>query len=66
MKLFKENLAKLIKVKSIITIVLTVVFSILSLAGVISAELFMSIFTVVIAFYFGTQSNKDNNSGGGS
>lgn len=54
----KENLAKLIKVKSIITILLCLVFCYLSVVSVISAEQFMNIFTVVIAFYFGTQAEK--------
>ena len=56
--MFKENLAKLLKVKTIVTIMLTVVFCILALNGIIAAELFMTVFTVVIAFYFGTQAQK--------
>lgn len=58
----KERLAKLLCVKSIVTILLTVVFCYLSIAGVITAELFMTVFTVVIAFYFGTQAAKNENS----
>ena len=53
-----KKLAKLIDVKSIVTLVLTVVFSYLSIVGVIGAEQFLSIFTVVISFYFGTQYGK--------
>lgn len=56
----KERLAKLLSIKSIVTILLTLVFSYLSVIQVISSELFMTIFTVVIAFYFGTQTNKNN------
>lgn len=56
--MFLQNLANLIKVKTLITILLTVVFCILSLTGVIAAELFMTVFTTVIAFYFGTQHEK--------
>lgn len=56
--LFLERLANLLKVKTIITIMLTVVFCVLALTGVIAAELFMTVFTVVIAFYFGTQAQK--------
>jgi hypothetical protein len=56
--MFLKNLANLLKVKTIITILLTIVFCILSLTGVIAAELFMTVFTVVIAFYFGTQAQK--------
>lgn len=54
----KTRLSKLLTVKSIVTISLTLVFCILSLRGVISADLYMTVFTTVIAFYFGTQANK--------
>ena len=54
----KEKLEKLMTVKSIVTIILTVVFAILSAIGKISAEQFLVIFTTVIAFYFGTQTEK--------
>lgn len=56
--MFLERLANLLKVKTIITIMLTIVFCVLALSGVIAAELFMTVFTVVIAFYFGTQAQK--------
>ena len=55
----KDALTRLIKVKSIVTIMLTAVFCVLAWRGVISAEQFVTIFTTVIAFYFGTQSKKD-------
>ena len=54
----KEKLQKLLSVKSIVTIVLTAVFAYLSITGVVSADNFMTVFTVVIAFYFGTQHEK--------
>ena len=54
----KTRLSKLLTVKSIVTISLTLIFCILSLRGVISADLYMTVFTTVIAFYFGTQANK--------
>lgn len=56
--MLKERLANLLKVKTIVTIMLTIVFCVLALTGVIAAELFMTVFTVVIAFYFGTQAQK--------
>ena len=56
----KDKLMKLFSVKSIVTIILTVVFSILALRGDISPEQFVMIFTTVIAFYFGTQAEKKN------
>lgn len=54
----KERIAKLIDVKSIVTLVLTVVFAALSVSGRLSAEQFLTIFTTVVAFYFGTQTRK--------
>ena len=55
----KEKLAKLVNVKSIITLILCGVFSYLSVAGKVASEQFLTIFTVVISFYFGTQATKD-------
>lgn len=57
----KEKLAKLINVKSIVTLALTVVFCILAATGAISSTAFLSIFTTVVSFYFGTQAEKRNN-----
>ena len=54
----KITVQNLLTVKSIVTIVLTVVFSILSIYDRISGEQFLNIFSVVIAFYFGTQYQK--------
>lgn len=53
-----ERLNKLLTVKSIVTIMLTIVFSVLALKGTISGTEFLTIFTTVIAFYYGTQSAK--------
>lgn len=53
----KERLAKLIDVKSIVTLLLTIVFCVLEVIGVVSQE-FMMVYSTVIAFYFGTQSAK--------
>ena len=53
-----KKLAKLIDVKSLVTLALTAAFIILSLKGVIKADQFMTVFTVVISFYFGTQVGK--------
>lgn len=54
----KERLNKLLTVKSIVTIVLTAVFAYLAVTGQISGTEFLTIFTVVIGFYFGTQHEK--------
>lgn len=51
---------RLVSIKSIVTLLLTIVFCYLAITGVITAELFMTVFTVVIAFYFGTQHEKKN------
>ena len=55
----KQKFAKLIDVKSIVTILLTAVFCVLALRRTISAEQFITVFTVVISFYFGTQYQKN-------
>lgn len=54
----KAKLAKLIDVKSIMTLMLTIVFCVMALTGVISGGEFLSIFTMIVGFYFGTQSQK--------
>jgi len=55
-----EQLKKLIKVKSLVTLLLTIVFAYLSITGAIGEQLFMTVFSVIIAFYFGTQSEKNS------
>ncbi len=54
----KERIAKLVDVKSLMTLLLTVVFCVLALTKVISGTEFLTIFTTVVAFYFGTQAQK--------
>lgn len=58
--MFLKQIAKLIDVKSILTLVLTVVFAVLSVRGVISSSEFLSVFTLIIGFYFGVQHEKKN------
>lgn len=58
-----KNLAKLIDVKSLVTLVLTAVFAVLSLKGIVTAEQFLTVFTVVVSFYFGTQYQKSQKEG---
>ena len=62
----KITVQNLLTVKSIVTIMLTVVFSYLAVVGRISGEQFLTVFSVVIAFYFGTQfqKNKDGDQNG--
>lgn len=52
-----NRLANLLSVKSLVTLVLTGVFAFMAVAGRISQD-FMTIYAVIIAFYFGTQSQK--------
>ena len=53
-----ENLANLIKVKTIVTMVVAAVFAVLAFKGTISADNAMIIITMVMSFYFGTQHEK--------
>ena len=57
MELMKKRLANLLSVKSLTTLTLTAVFAVMTLRGAISQD-FMTIYAVIIAFYFGTQSQK--------
>ena len=54
----KDKFVKLLSVKSIVTLMLTIVFAYMCIAQKISEQQFMMIFTVVISFYFGTQDEK--------
>ena len=60
----QDRLIKLLSVKSLVTLVLTGVFAFLAVRGEISQD-FMTVYAVVIAFYFGTQSEKDRQEGDG-
>ena len=51
----KKRLENLLTIKSILTLVLTLVFAYLAVTKEISAKDFLTIFTVVVGFYFGTQ-----------
>ncbi len=55
---FLENLAALVKVKTIVTLVVILVFAVLSFTGEISADNVMIIVSSVVSFYFGTQHEK--------
>ena len=61
MKKFADNLAGLIKVKTVVTLVVTAVFAVLALNGTISADNVMIIISMVVSFYFGTQHEKTAN-----
>ena len=61
MKELGKNLANLVKVKTIVTLVIIAVFGYLALTGEIESENVMYVVTTVIAFYFGTQHEKKGN-----
>lgn len=58
MKELLKNLANLLKVKTLVTIAVVTVFTVLALRGNISADNVMIIISMVISFYFGTQHEK--------
>ena len=57
---FIENLAGLIKVKTIVTLAVMAVFVVLALNGSIDSDNAMIIISMVVSFYFGTQHEKAN------
>ena len=63
---FLKNLAALVKVKTIVTMVVLVVFAVLALRGALDPGVVMSVVTTVIAFYFGTQTEKGSGGSGGT
>ena len=54
----KSRLDKLLSIKSLVTLAMTAVFCVLALRGCLSGQDFLTVFTTVIAFYFGTQTAK--------
>ena len=58
MEQMTKRLANLLSVKSLVTLVLTAVFAVLALRGIVSGQDFLTIFLIVISFYFGTQSER--------
>ena len=55
---FFKNLAALVKVKTIVTLIVVVVFAVLAMRGGLQPDTVMTIVTMVVAFYFGTQSES--------
>lgn len=58
MKELQKALVNLLKVKSVVTIILTLVFAYLAVIGTIDGQQFLTVFSMVMAFYFGTQHEK--------
>ncbi len=63
-ELIAKRLDRLLCVKSLVTLVLTAVFAVMALRGEVSQD-FMTVYTVIIAFYFGTQLERTAQKGGG-
>lgn len=57
MKNVLEKITKLIDVKSIVTLMLTIIFCVLTVKGFVPQE-FITIYMMIIGFYFGTQHAK--------
>lgn len=53
-----KKIAKLIDLKSIMTIIMTITFVVLTFLKIVTGEQFYSLFQIIIAFYFGTQYQK--------
>ena len=55
---FLKNLANLIKVKTIVTLVVIAVFAVLALRGDVTSDNVLLVVSMVVSFYFGTQTEK--------
>ncbi len=53
-----KRIAALLSVKSLVTIAMTSLVIVLAVRGTITGQDVMTIFLMVISFYFGTQSQK--------
>ncbi len=60
MELLFKRLANLLTIKSLVTLTLTGVFSALTIRGDVTAEQMLTVFTVVVGFYFGTQAERNS------
>ena len=58
MKNILQNIANMLKVKTLVTLSVIAVFIVLALRGDISTDNIMIIVTAVISFYFGVQHEK--------
>ena len=56
----KDRVSRLLSVKSLVTVMLTWVFAYLAIDKTVSGEQFMTVFTTIIAFYYGTQAKKQS------
>lgn len=66
MELLKTRAANLLCIKSIVTLVFTAVFAVLALRGDVREEQFITLLTMILGFYFGTQATKESTEKGGA
>lgn len=59
MKNIIQRIGNLITVKTIVTLILTVIFGIITMRGIVPVELFVTVYGVIIGYYFGTQKIDD-------
>lgn len=57
----KERLSRLLSIKSLVTLTATAIFTALCLRGDVGGQEFLTIYTAIIGFYFGTQFEKGGN-----
>ena len=55
----KDRLSALLTIKSLVTLATTLVFGVLAAAGRLSAQEFLTVYTVIVSFYFGTQHERN-------
>ncbi len=55
----KERLSKLLSIKSLVTLTTTLVFAVLALCGRVDTSEFLTVYTIIVGFYFGTQIEKN-------
>ena len=59
MEQLTKRLCNLLTIKSLVTVALTAVFCFITVKGVITGEEFLTVFTMIVSFYFGTQVEKN-------
>ena len=59
----QERVGRLLTIKSLVTLTATLVFSLLTLFGTVSGQQFLTVYTVIIGFYFGTQYERNGGRG---
>ena len=59
----KERASALLTIKSLVTLATTAVFAALALLGRVTAQEFLTVYTVVVSFYFGTQFDRNGGKG---